>query len=60
MKKLIAFVAVLVLAVCFVSAQGQPQGIHEPGTGQEQPELVAAGSGQGLEDDGTEDIDCIR
>ncbi|MBW3003808.1 hypothetical protein KY328_03670 [Candidatus Woesearchaeota archaeon] len=49
MKKLLALLVVLVLASMAI-AQG-PQGIHDPGTGIEQPELKEAGqgTGQGLE-----------
>jgi len=46
MKKLITLLIVLVLASSFVLAQGQ-QGIHEPGTGLEQPELKEEGQGTG-------------
>lgn len=48
-SKTMVFLAVLVLAASFVSAQAEPRGVHEPGTGMEQPELRAAGSGQGIE-----------
>jgi len=48
MKKLFVVLATLVLASALVLAQ---QGIHEPGTGLEDPELKEAGqgTGQGLE-----------
>ncbi|MFC1685538.1 hypothetical protein ACFLZZ_00785 [Nanoarchaeota archaeon] len=50
MKKIFILLATLVLASAFVLAQGQ--GIHEPGTGIENPELkaVGQGTGQGLEE----------
>ena len=49
MKKLLSLLIILVLASSFVLAQGQ--GIHEPGTGIENPEIKEAGqgTGQGLE-----------
>ncbi|MBW2963607.1 hypothetical protein KY306_02425 [Candidatus Woesearchaeota archaeon] len=48
MRKIINLLIILVLASSFVLAQ---QGIHEPGTGIENPELKEAGqgTGQGLE-----------
>jgi hypothetical protein len=51
MRKVILSVMVLVLMCSLVLAAGQ-QGIHEPGTGIENPEIKAAGqgTGQGLEE----------
>jgi len=46
MKRIIALLIALVLVSSFVVAQGQ-QGIHEPGTGIEQPEVKEAGQGTG-------------
>ncbi|MBW3022760.1 hypothetical protein KY308_01505, partial [Candidatus Woesearchaeota archaeon] len=50
MKKTIIILFVLVLMASLAIAAG-PQGIHEPGTGLEQPELMNAsqGTGQGAE-----------
>ncbi len=52
MKKLVSFLVVMLFAVSFVVAIQEPKGIHEPGTGIENPELKEAGqgTGQGLED----------
>ena len=45
MKKIISLLVILVLASSFVLAQGQ--GIHEPGTGIENPDIKEAGQGTG-------------
>jgi len=52
MKKILILALCMVLASVLVFAQGAQQGIHEPGTGLEDPELKAAGqgTGQGLDD----------
>ena len=44
---------ILVLASGLVSAQGSSKGVHEPGTGIEQPEVKEAGqgTGQGIQED---------
>jgi hypothetical protein len=44
MRKILSLLVVLILASSFVLAQ---QGIHEPGTGLEDPELKEAGQGTG-------------
>ncbi|MFC1801397.1 hypothetical protein ACFLZB_02955 [Nanoarchaeota archaeon] len=44
MKKILSLLVVLILASSFVLAQ---QGIHEPGTGLDDPELKEAGQGTG-------------
>ena len=46
MKKAIAIIAILVLC-SFVLAQQEQKGIHEPGTGIEDPEMKEAGMGTG-------------
>ena len=50
MKKILVALFVMVLMSSLALAQGQ--GIHEPGTGLSDPELMEArqGTGQGLED----------
>ena len=50
MKKLILILCIIILSASLVAAQGQ-KGIHEPGTGLEDPELKEEmqGSGQGLQ-----------
>ena len=47
MKKLIAILIVFVLASSFALAQDDQKGIHEPGTGIEEPELKEEGQGTG-------------
>jgi len=51
MKKIICLLIALVLISSIALAQGQQKGIHEPGTGIENPEIKEAGqgTGQGLE-----------
>ena len=46
MKKIIAFLVLLVLVSSLAIAQG-PKGVHEPGTGIESPEVMEAGQGTG-------------
>jgi hypothetical protein len=46
-KLTIPFVVVLVLITAVVSAAVAPGGIHEPGTGIQNPELQEAGQGSG-------------
>lgn len=48
MKKIVLCLIVCVLFSCLVLAKG-PQGIHEPGTGIENPEVEEASQGQGIE-----------
>ena len=52
MKKILVLITVLVLMCSLTLVSGEPIGIHEPGTGMDDPELKAEGqgTGQGLEE----------
>ncbi|MBT7496704.1 hypothetical protein HN662_00060, partial [Candidatus Woesearchaeota archaeon] len=49
MKKILLILCITLLLASVAMAR-QGEGVHEPGTGIENPELKAAGSGQGMDD----------